>query len=112
MGGQSTNCKVNHFVLLAAREGQRVDLWIYEAADPTPIEARLIRQLEPPWNGHRPQAAFAAEDSESAAPRQSRRGEPAQVDSSDSPATRTAKGSGCLTSVFVTGIARLLRLFR
>ena len=112
VGGQSTNCKVNHFVLLAAREGRRVDLWIYEAADPTPIEARLIRQLEPPWNGQSPQAAIAAADTESAAPRQSQREEPAQADSSDSRAARTAKSSGCLAAVFVTGLARLLRLFR
>lgn len=110
--GQSTYCKVNHFILLAARQGRRIDLWIHEATDPAPIEARLIRQLEPPWNGQSPQAAIAAADTESAAPRQSRREEPAQADSSDSRAARTAKSSGCLAAVFVTGLARLLRLFR
>ena len=54
VGGQSTNCKVNHHIMLAVRDGRRVDLWIHERSDPAPIEASLIRRLDPPWNGHRP----------------------------------------------------------
>ena len=55
-GGQSTNCKVNHNILEAAREGRQVDLWFHEALAPRLIESRLIRKLAPPWNGQRPAA--------------------------------------------------------
>lgn len=49
-GGQSTNCKVNHAILLAARRGRRIDLWVHETGTPRPLEARLIPELGPPWN--------------------------------------------------------------
>ena len=52
-GGQSTNCKVNHAILLAAREGERIDLWLHQTDDPRPLEARLIRELAPSWNDQR-----------------------------------------------------------
>ena len=52
-GGQSTNCKVNHAILLAAREGERIDLWLHQTDGPRPLEARLIRELAPPWNDQR-----------------------------------------------------------
>ena len=54
VGGQSTNCKVNNYILLCAREDRRTDLWIYETSDAGPVEAKLIRELEPPWNGQIP----------------------------------------------------------
>lgn len=49
-GGQSTNCKVNHAILLAARDGLRVGLWIRQTSEPRPLEARLVQGLTPPWN--------------------------------------------------------------
>lgn len=49
-GGQSTNCKVNHAILLESRAGRAIELWIHETAEPRPLEARLIRDLDPPWN--------------------------------------------------------------
>ena len=49
-GGQSTNCKVNHAILLQARAGRGIELWIHETAEPRPLEAQLIRDLDPPWN--------------------------------------------------------------
>ena len=49
-GGQSTNCKVNHAILLQARAGRAIELWIHETAEPRPLEVRLIRDLDPPWN--------------------------------------------------------------
>lgn len=49
-GGQSTNCKVNHAILLQARAGRATELWIHETAEPRPLEAQLIRDLDPPWN--------------------------------------------------------------
>lgn len=52
-GGQPTNCKVNHAILLAAREGLAIDLWTQLAEDPRPIERRLIADLAPPWNAQR-----------------------------------------------------------
>ena len=52
-GGQSTNCKVNHAILLAARQGLAVDLWTRLAEDPRPLERQLIAELAPPWNAQR-----------------------------------------------------------
>lgn len=49
-GGQSTNCKVNHQVLEAAKRGQRVELWFHETANRHAVEARLVADLAPPWN--------------------------------------------------------------
>ena len=49
-GGQSTNCKVNHAILLESRAGRAIELWIHETAEPRRLEARLIRDLDPPWN--------------------------------------------------------------
>ena len=51
--GQPTNCKVNHAILLAARDGLPVRLWMHQAANPRPIEAQLIAELAPPWNAQR-----------------------------------------------------------
>lgn len=52
-GGQPTNCKVNHAILLAAQKGLAIDLWIQLAEDPRPIERRLIAELAPSWNAQR-----------------------------------------------------------
>ena len=52
-GGQSTNCKVNHAILLAARDGLAIHLWIRQTETPRPFEARLIAELAPPWNDQR-----------------------------------------------------------
>lgn len=49
-GGQSTNCKVNHAILLESRAGRAIELWIHETGQPRPLEAQLIRDLDPPWN--------------------------------------------------------------
>ena len=49
-GGQSTNCKINHAILLAVLEEQIVELWTRRDSDPRPLEGRLIRELDPPWN--------------------------------------------------------------
>ena len=50
VGGQSTNCKVNHAILIEARAGSEIALWIHETAEPRSLEAELIRHLDPPWN--------------------------------------------------------------
>ena len=52
--GQSTNCKVNTYILLSKRQGQRIDLWTYETHEAGSVEATLIREIKPPWNDQRP----------------------------------------------------------
>lgn len=52
-GGQPTNCKVNHRILLAVKEGYKVELWIHETRGPRDLEERLIGELDPPWNTQR-----------------------------------------------------------
>ena len=52
-GGQPTNCKINHAILLAVRNRQVVELWIRRESNPRPLEAHLIRELDPPWNDQR-----------------------------------------------------------
>jgi hypothetical protein len=54
VGGQSTNCKVNNRILIAACGGERIDLWMYETLAPAPVESKVIRHLRPPWNSQRP----------------------------------------------------------
>ena len=50
VGGQSTNCKVNHAILQGVQHKQAVDLWIHEMEEPRTLERQLIRELDPPWN--------------------------------------------------------------
>ena len=50
VGGQSTNCKVNHAILQGVQRKQAVDLWIHEMEEPRTLESQLIRKLDPPWN--------------------------------------------------------------
>lgn len=47
--GQSTNCKVNHGILGAAREGKAIHLWIHETADRHSLKELLLEKLDPPW---------------------------------------------------------------
>ena len=51
--GQSTNCKVNHNVLVATRRGLVVSLWIHQTANPGPLEDPLVKELVPQWNNKR-----------------------------------------------------------
>jgi len=53
VGGQSTNCKVNHSVLLEAKRRARIDLWFYRCTSRKSIEAQLLDKLRPPWNSSR-----------------------------------------------------------
>ena len=50
VGGQSTNCKINHAILRAVQQEQTVDLWIHETEGPRALEKHLIHELDPPWN--------------------------------------------------------------
>ena len=51
IGGQSTNCRINHEIFKAARADQFIQVWArQERDDPSHMETRLIRALQPPWN--------------------------------------------------------------
>ncbi len=51
-GGQPTNCRINHEILLAAQANQRIEVWFREEDEDEldSIERRLISALNPPWN--------------------------------------------------------------
>ena len=50
VGGQSTNCHVNHGILLATQAGSTVEIWFREEPDAERAERELIRRLSPAWN--------------------------------------------------------------
>ena len=50
IGGQSTNCKINSQILLAKKEGMRVELWFHRLQNPDELEKELIGKIEPRWN--------------------------------------------------------------
>lgn len=110
--GQSTNCKVNKYILRAARDGCQIDLWIHGNPDPAPIEASLIRRFDPLWNGHRPRSPAVHESSEDTISTSRGRCDPGQAGSSGSRASPSSRGSGCLAALLVTGLPKLLRLLR
>ncbi len=50
VGGQSTNCRVNTFILEEALQGRVVELWFTPSETRKDLEAALITELQPPWN--------------------------------------------------------------
>jgi hypothetical protein len=50
VGGQPTNCKINHHVLDIAKAGRRVLLYFYPTTDRYAVEKHLIGMYIPPWN--------------------------------------------------------------
>ena len=51
VGGQSTNCKVNHLILESARANAQIDLWFRPELDRKHLEFELIAEIRPAWNG-------------------------------------------------------------
>jgi hypothetical protein len=49
-GGQSTNCRINRFILAEASQGRVIELWFTPSTDRKGLEASLIRDVRPPWN--------------------------------------------------------------
>lgn len=49
--GQSTNCKLNSLVLKEAKEGRTSEVWFRFSTERRLLEAKLISELNPPWNG-------------------------------------------------------------
>jgi hypothetical protein len=49
-GGQSTNCRINAFILTESSQGRVVELWFTPSTDRKGLESSLIRDVRPPWN--------------------------------------------------------------
>jgi hypothetical protein len=49
--GQSTNCKLNSRILIAAKNNSVIDIWFHHTECFVEIEAQLISSLRPSWNG-------------------------------------------------------------
>lgn len=49
-GGQSTNCRVNHLILVCVKEGRKIELWFHKTNDAGPLESRILHDELPPWN--------------------------------------------------------------
>jgi hypothetical protein len=53
--GQSTNCRINSLVLQVSKSGEAVSVWFLPAGlERKTLEARLLAEFAPPWNGSRP----------------------------------------------------------
>ena len=50
VGGQSTNCKMNHAILELYRKGENVDLYYYQTSKPKIIEKELLDKIETRYN--------------------------------------------------------------
>ena len=50
VGGQSTNCRINHLILTQARDGALLELWFTSVSSRKSIERELLSGLNPPWN--------------------------------------------------------------
>lgn len=49
-GGQSTNCKVNNFILNEIKQGRTIKLYFLETKERYKVEKELIEKFHPPWN--------------------------------------------------------------
>ncbi|MDK2799182.1 MAG: hypothetical protein PWQ70_801 [Clostridiales bacterium] len=50
VGGQSTNCKINSYILREVKNGSKVHLLFYETENRFEVERNLIKKYEPDWN--------------------------------------------------------------
>lgn len=51
--GQATNCKVNSLILASAKAGDSIGVWFHPTTRRMAVEAQLVDELRPPWNGRR-----------------------------------------------------------
>ena len=49
-GGQSTNCRINNFVLQESKKGKRINLYFHPTDNRKKVEADLLRKFQPGWN--------------------------------------------------------------
>lgn len=59
VGGQSTNCKMNHEILLKWKEGKNFHLYILETDNHKEIEKKLIKEYQPCLNKKNNLVSFA-----------------------------------------------------
>lgn len=50
VGGQPTNCRINHQIYTAATENSEIKLYFHETNDRFGVERGLIEKLNPAWN--------------------------------------------------------------
>lgn len=50
VGGQSTNCKINSYILKEKQKGLNIHLYFIESEDRFSLERELINQYKPEWN--------------------------------------------------------------
>ena len=54
VGGQSTNCKINHLILECGVQQKPIELWFHPTPNAGLIERDLIVAIRPPWNHQTP----------------------------------------------------------
>lgn len=69
--GQSTNCKLNARILVAAKEGKPASVWFHPTPQFKVVEKDIIRDLSPPWNGRESREPRVAMPSKRKGPDQS-----------------------------------------
>ena len=50
VGGQSTNCKINNYILNENQKGRKIHLYFVETEDRFSVERELIKKHKPGWN--------------------------------------------------------------
>lgn len=50
VGGQETNCRINHLILQLIQNGKRLSLWFYPTAKHKEVEGKLQASIHTPWN--------------------------------------------------------------
>ena len=50
IGGQETNCRLNHLILESLRVGETIDLWFHPTDDYKRVEQALLATRHFPWN--------------------------------------------------------------
>lgn len=50
VGGQQTNCRINHNLFSVARDGAPISLWFRETTDHKQLEQELCSRYDPLWN--------------------------------------------------------------
>jgi len=61
VGGQSTNCKINSYILQEVKNGSKVYLLFYETENRFEVERSLIKKYEPEWNATSGKYIYAVE---------------------------------------------------
>ena len=50
VGGQETNCRINHLILQTTQASKDLSLWFYPTEEHKKIEEELLRTMNTPWN--------------------------------------------------------------